>query len=192
MCLKGCCLWKQSSLLCWASELWVNSETHASSKVRQAANRWTVVYGAVCVRAHVYLRVCTIKAHLSARHEPQSYLTLSGQQDTFQDGKRNSKQRSDGTFPGGPVAKNPPSKAGDTGPIPGLGTKIPHAVGHLSTHATSRELSTAVAESMCSRAHSLQQEGSLGNNWRSPSASKKTGMDKIKLKQHQQSSALCV
>ena len=35
-------------------------------------------------------------------------------------------------FPGGPVVKNPPSNAGDTGSIPGRRTKIPHAVGQLS------------------------------------------------------------
>ena len=31
-------------------------------------------------------------------------------------------------FPGGPVIKNPPSNAGDTGLMPGWGTKIPYAV----------------------------------------------------------------
>ena len=35
-------------------------------------------------------------------------------------------------FPGGPVVKNPPYNAGDTGSIPGQGTKIPHATGQLS------------------------------------------------------------
>ena len=35
-------------------------------------------------------------------------------------------------FPGGPVSKNLPSNAGDTGLIPGQETKIPHAVGQLS------------------------------------------------------------
>ena len=30
-------------------------------------------------------------------------------------------------FPGGPLVKSPPSKAGDSGSIPGRGTKIPHA-----------------------------------------------------------------
>lgn len=53
--------------------------THASSKGRKAANLWAVVCGAVCVRARVHLPVCTIEAHLSERHKPQSYLTLSGQ-----------------------------------------------------------------------------------------------------------------
>ena len=38
-------------------------------------------------------------------------------------------------FPGGPVVKNPPSNAGDTGSISGQGTKIPHAVGQLSLRA---------------------------------------------------------
>ena len=35
-------------------------------------------------------------------------------------------------FPGGPVVKNLPSNAGDTGSIPGRGTKIPRTVGQLS------------------------------------------------------------
>ena len=45
-----------------------------------------------------------------------------------------------GDFPGGPVVKNPPSNAGDVGLIPGRGTKIPHAAGQLSLHATTTEL----------------------------------------------------
>jgi hypothetical protein len=32
-----------------------------------------------------------------------------------------------GDFPGGPVVTNLPSNAGDSGLIPGQGTKIPHA-----------------------------------------------------------------
>ena len=43
-------------------------------------------------------------------------------------------------FPGGPVVKNLPSNAGDTGSIPGLGTRFPHAAGQLSPHATTTEL----------------------------------------------------
>ena len=42
-------------------------------------------------------------------------------------------------FPGGPVAKYPPSKAGDAGPSPGRGTKIPHAAGQLRLQATNTE-----------------------------------------------------
>ena len=42
-------------------------------------------------------------------------------------------------FPGGPVVKNPPFNAGDTALIPGQGTKIPHAEGQLSPHATTTE-----------------------------------------------------
>ena len=38
-------------------------------------------------------------------------------------------------FPGGPVVKNPPSKAGDMGSVPGWGTKIVHAVGQISASA---------------------------------------------------------
>ena len=41
------------------------------------------------------------------------------------------KKNEDRDFPGGPMVKNPPSKAGDTGLIPGWGTKIPHAMGQL-------------------------------------------------------------
>ena len=34
------------------------------------------------------------------------------------------------------MVNNPPSNAGDVGSIPVQGTKIPHAVGQLSLHAT--------------------------------------------------------
>ena len=44
-----------------------------------------------------------------------------------------------GYFPGGPVGKNPPSNAGDTGSIPGQGTKIPHSTGQKSPCTTTRE-----------------------------------------------------
>ena len=135
-----------------------------------------------CVCARVHLPVYTIKARLSERHKPQSYLTLLGQQNAFQDGKHNSKQRSDGTFPGGPVVKNPPSKAEDTGSIPGLGTKIPHAMGQVNTHTTTRELSTAITESMCSSAHSLQQQRPLCRNWRKPECLKKDQHRQNKIK----------
>ena len=42
-------------------------------------------------------------------------------------------------FPGGPVVKNSPSSAGDTGSIPGRGTKISHATGQLSLHTATTE-----------------------------------------------------
>ena len=42
--------------------------------------------------------------------------------------------------PGSPVVKSLPSNAGDTGSIPGQGTKIPHAVGQQSPRATTTEL----------------------------------------------------
>ena len=41
-------------------------------------------------------------------------------------------------FPGGPVVKNLPSNAGNAGLIPGRGTKIPHAAGQISPHATKK------------------------------------------------------
>ena len=52
-------------------------------------------------------------------------------------------------FPGGPVVKNPPSKAGDAGLIPVQGTKIPHATGQLSPCiATEKPLHTIARESL--------------------------------------------
>ena len=43
-------------------------------------------------------------------------------------------------FPGGPVVKTLPFNARDEGSIPGQGTKIPHATGQLSLHATATEM----------------------------------------------------
>ena len=37
-----------------------------------------------------------------------------------------------GDFPGGPVVKSPPANAGDAGSIPGLESKILHAMEQLS------------------------------------------------------------
>ena len=55
-----------------------------------------------------------------------------------------------GDFPGGPVVKNLPSNAGDEGLIPGLGTKIPHALEQLSPPDTTREKSRAAkTDHMC-------------------------------------------
>ena len=48
-------------------------------------------------------------------------------------------------FPGGPVVKNPPSNAGDSGLIPGRGTKIPHAAGQLSPRTPQLERSPHAA-----------------------------------------------
>ena len=42
-------------------------------------------------------------------------------------------------FPGGPVVENLPSNAGDTGLIPGWGTKIPHARGQLCPSTATTE-----------------------------------------------------
>ena len=42
-------------------------------------------------------------------------------------------------FPGGPVVKNLPCSAGDSGLITGWGTKIPHATGQLSPQATTTD-----------------------------------------------------
>ena len=48
-------------------------------------------------------------------------------------------KRNLGGFLGGPVVKNLPSNAGDTGTVPGQRTKIPYAVGQLDLHATAAE-----------------------------------------------------
>ena len=42
-------------------------------------------------------------------------------------------------FPGGPVVRNLPSNAKDTGLTPCQGPKVPHAAGQLSPHATTTE-----------------------------------------------------
>ena len=53
-------------------------------------------------------------------------------------------------FPAGPVVKNLPCNAGDTGSVPGQGTKIPYATGQLS-------LCVAASEPMSLRAQKLQR-----------------------------------
>lgn len=44
-----------------------------------------------------------------------------------------------GSFPGGPLVKNPPSRAGDTGLIPDQGAKIQPAAWQPSPHAVPAE-----------------------------------------------------
>ena len=44
-----------------------------------------------------------------------------------------------GDFSGGPVVKNLPSNGGNLDSVPGRETKIPHAKGQLSSHATTKE-----------------------------------------------------
>ena len=41
--------------------------------------------------------------------------------------------------PGGPTVKNPPCSSGDSGSVPGRGTKVPYAKEQLSPRATARE-----------------------------------------------------
>ena len=43
-------------------------------------------------------------------------------------------------FPGGQVVTNPLLNAGDTSSITGQGTKIPHALGQLNSHATTKRI----------------------------------------------------
>ena len=64
--------------------------------------------------------------------------------------RANQNQRA-GDFPSGPVIKHPPCNAGDSGLIPGQGTRTPHAVEQLKAHVPQLESScTAAKDSMCS------------------------------------------
>ena len=50
-------------------------------------------------------------------------------------------------LPGGPMeGKSLPSNAGDTGLIPGWGTKIPHVVGQLSQLVSTRESTLQITD----------------------------------------------
>ena len=49
------------------------------------------------------------------------------------------------------MAKNPPSKAGDPGSVPGWGAKIPHVAGQLSPGATITESVHAAMKTQCSQ-----------------------------------------
>ena len=51
-----------------------------------------------------------------------------------------------GDFPGGPVAKNLPANVGNTGSVPGPGTKIPNAAGQLSQRTTTTEPMSSACE----------------------------------------------
>ena len=53
------------------------------------------------------------------------------QQHTFEYETSKAKNNANGGFPGGPVAQNLCSNAGDMDLITGGGTKIPHAMGQL-------------------------------------------------------------
>ena len=72
-----------------------------------------------------------------------------------------------GDFPGGPVVKNPPSNARDTGSIPGWGTKIPQEAGQLSPRPQLLSPHAATTEPTRSGAYMPQLE-------RSPQAATKT------------------
>ena len=77
-------------------------------------------------------------------------------------------------FPGGPVLRNLPFNAGDTGSIPGGGTKIPHAEGQLTSCASAAESS-----SCNERFPKIQQRSclpQLGPRW-----PKKYALKKIKI-----------
>ena len=65
------------------------------------------------------------------------------------------------------MVKNPPSNAGDSGSIPGLGTKIPHATRQLSLH-------TATTEPVSSRASASQLERNPSTATKIPNVATKT------------------
>ena len=60
-----------------------------------------------------------------------------------------------GDFPGGPVVKNLPYNAGDTGSLPDQGTKIPHAAGQLSHNYWARAPKLESPHAANYRAHVL-------------------------------------
>ena len=78
-------------------------------------------------------------------------------------------------FPDGPVMNNLPSKAGDAGSIPGQGTKIPPAVGHLSpqTPTTKPTHPYYWAHMLCSPSISTREAQALQGR---PGASKKSNL----------------
>ena len=57
------------------------------------------------------------------------------------------------------MGKNPPSNAGDTGSIPGQGTKIPHSTGQKSPCTTTRE-----APECCNKALAQPKEKKNSEN----------------------------
>ena len=63
---------------------------------------------------------------------------IGGNRDKMKRGLCNAIKSQWSDFPGGPVAKNLPSNAGDAGSIPGQGTKIPHATGQISLRAPTK------------------------------------------------------
>ena len=79
----------------------------------------------------------------------------------------NKYQQGWGDFPGSPVVKNLPSNTGDSGSIPGRGTKIPHAAGQLRPRATT-------TESECSGALAPQLERILCTATKIPRAATNT------------------
>ena len=54
-------------------------------------------------------------------------------------------------FPGGPVVKNLPSNAGDTGSVPDWGPKIPHATGKLSPLMATKESLWTTTKTQCNK-----------------------------------------
>ena len=87
-------------------------------------------------------------------------------------GFKNGPQRD---FPGGKVVNNLPSNAGDSGSIPGWGTKIPHTTGKLSRRAattrahvpqlesphTAREITHAATKACCNQTNESHIKGRL-------------------------------
>ena len=70
--------------------------------------------------------------------EPLKYFNEERNRDKFVSQKDHPRD-----FPGGPVVKKPPTNAGDTGSMPGLGTKSLHAKGQLSLHAATESLNAS-------------------------------------------------
>ena len=66
-------------------------------------------------------------------------------------------------FPGGPVVKNPPAKAGDTGLIPG--GKLPHATGQRSPCSITTEARVPYSPSPATRGHCSENATDHNEEW---------------------------
>ena len=88
-----------------------------------------------------HICITHIIAYHSALYEPQFPLLLKKKVPTLGRGPRegccamNQRKVLNRDFPGGPVIRNPPCNAGNTGLIPGQRTRIPHAAETSPVHS---------------------------------------------------------
>ena len=77
--------------------------------------------------SHNFYHPCTISQKATEGYAPSTKrVNKEKQKELFSENR--------GDFPGSPVVKNPPANSGNMGLIPGLGTKIQHAMRQLSLY----------------------------------------------------------